>query len=408
MSGDDREAPSTTSPTLRVGEVLSVGGLSHGRLMALAAAAPAGADDPVIEAVAGALQADHAAVVVPQVEPDDVDPARPDRPYSLVRVRDLTFPDGTSRDVVVMRGDLKAVLAKATSGRQSRALLRKNANHSSLFGERPLVIAAAPVAEDGTVGDFRLQGFVGLRPARPHDGDDPGPAESGWTRATVWSVSLRYQHWINVILIFLLSCTGYYMMDPFFGPTARAGVPTGYLMGWVRMIHFSAGFAWLLVGVTRSVLAFTSRDRFLRWPTLWPLKSKADVRHLGEVAKHYALIKDEAPLYMAHNPLQQLAYTSIYVACGVQMATGFVLYGLHHMSSPFWAFVSSPVHWFGIGPIRLLHAMLMFLLWAFVIMHIYLAVRADSLERHGGVSSMVNGGVWLRRGSKPVDAPEVE
>ena len=53
------------------------------------------------------------------------------------------------------------------------------------------------------------------------------------------------------------------------------------------------------------------------------------------------------------------------------------------------------------------HARTAAALWAFVIAHVYLAIRADSIERHGGVSSMVNGGVWLRRGAKPEDAPEV-
>jgi Ni/Fe-hydrogenase b-type cytochrome subunit len=384
-----------------------IGGLSRGRLMALAAARTNGDDDPVTTAVADALQASHPDIETPTVWFRDVDPARPDRRYSLVRLRHLAQQDGSIRDVMVMRGGLADVLRASTTSRPNRSLLRKNADVVTRQGERPFAIAAAPVAPDGTVGEFVLQGFVGLRSITPHD-EDAGDGDSGWVRNTVWSVSLRYQHWINVVLIFLLSCTGYYIMDPFFGPTPRPGESTGYLMGWVRLIHFTAAFAWLLLGATRAVLAFTSRDRYQRWPTFWPLKSKADVRHLGQVMAHYALIKTEAPLYLAHNPLQQLAYTAIYLVCAVQMATGFILYGLHHQGHAFWALVSMPTHWFGIAPIRLLHTMLMFGLWAFVIMHIYLAVRADSLERHGGVSSMVNGGVWLRRGSKPVDAPEVE
>lgn len=417
MTTDERAAAGTPSAghasgeespaQLHVGEVVSVGGLSHARLMALAAARVTGDEDPVTAAVAAALEANHPDVEAPSVWLRDVDPARSDRRYSLVRVRHLAQHEGPSRDVVVMRGGLDAVLRESKGSQADRALLRKNADFVSGRGERPLVIAAAPVAPDGTVGEFVLQGFVGLRPFTPHD-EDAGDAESGWVRTTVWSASLRYQHWINVALVFILSCTGYYIMDPFFGPTARAGEPTGYLMGWVRMIHFAAAFAWLLTGTTRAVLAFTSRDRYLRWPTLWPLKSTKDVRHLGQVIQHYALIKDEAPLYLAHNPLQQLAYTGVYLAGGLQMVIGFSLYGLYHQSNAFWALVSTPTHWIGVPGVRLLHTMLMFGLWAFVIMHIYLAVRADSLERHGGVSSMVNGGVWLRRGSRPVDAPEVE
>ena len=404
---DVREAADDAPSTLRVGEVLSVGGLCHGRLMALAAAAPADTRDPVDAAVASALLADHPDIAVPRVEHEDVDPARADRRYSLVRIRDFSLADGTTRDLVVMRGELRSVLALAEVDREGRTLLRKNADHASEGGGRPLVIAAAPVGADGAAGPFQMQGFVALHTSGEHDGHDRESTDATWTRVDLWSVSLRYQHWLNVILIFVLSCTGYYIMDPFFGPSPRNGEPTGYLMGWVRLIHFTAAFVWLVVGATRVVSAFTSRDRYLRWPTLWPLKSKSDVHHLGAVVKYYAFLRRKALVYLAHNPLQQLAYTSLYVAAGAQMLTGFVLYGLSHQSNLFWAFVSTPVHVFGIAPIRLFHAMLMFALWAFAIMHIYLAVRADSLERHGGVSSMLNGGVWVRRGSTLVDHPDI-
>jgi len=49
--------------------------------------------------------------------------------------------------------------------------------------------------------------------------------------------------------------------------------------------------------------------------------------------------------------------------------------------------------------------MIMFLFWAFLILHLYLAVRADSLERHGGLSSMINGGIWLKKGTVTADDP---
>lgn len=397
----------TPVPQLQVGEIVSVGGLSHGRLLALAAAAPEDSADPVVTAARYALRMDHPAIEQPEVDSDDVDPATPDRRYSVLRLRGLQLPDGSTRDVMVMRGEGSAVLAASHAGRQARGLLRKNADHVSQRGSRPLVIAAAPIAADGTIGDYRLQGFVAVHAVHPHTEEDD-TEDGSWVRISLWSASLRWQHWINVALIFILSCTGYYMMDPFFGPSAAAGQDTGYLMGWIRLIHFTAAFAWIVVGATRIVAAFTSRDRYLRWPTLWPLKSRADLRHLRQVIGHYALISKEAPLYLAHNPLQQLTYTMLYVVGGLQIGTGLVLYSLAYPGHPFWDLIATPIHWFGIPPIRLVHTMVMFGLWAFVIVHVYLAVRADSLERHGGVSAMMNGGVWLRRGSKPVDAPEVE
>ncbi|WP_211340853.1 Ni/Fe-hydrogenase, b-type cytochrome subunit [Xylanimonas allomyrinae] len=393
---------------LHVGEIHSSGGLSHGRLLALAAAGPADATDPVVGAAAAALVADHHEIPVPVVDPGDVDPATRTRRYSLVRVRDLAQPGGATRDVVVMRGAIPDVLAATRCSRQQRSLVKKNADRAFVRGERPLAIAAAPVSADDVVGEFRLQGFVAVTPYASHGTSDAGAAESGWTRVALWPAALRLQHWANVALIFVLSCTGYFIMDPFFGPTPVDGAASGFLMGWVRLVHFVAAFAWLVLGVTRFVLTFTSRYRNMRWQSFWPLWSKSDVRHLGGAVAHYALIKNDGPLYLSHNPLQQLTYTALYAACAFQMATGFTLYALYHVQSPFWALVAAPTTWLGVPTIRFLHAAIMFGLWAFVVMHIYLAIRADSLERHGGVSSMLNGGVWVRRGAHPVDSPPIE
>ncbi|MCL2424359.1 MAG: Ni/Fe-hydrogenase, b-type cytochrome subunit [Micrococcales bacterium] len=411
MTASD-EAVRAEVPRLQVGDVVCVGGLSHGRLVALAAAGQPATDDPVGEALGRSLSEQHPGIPAAAVLDDDVDRASPDRRYSLVRVRELAMPSGGSRDVMVMSGELNAVLGACKSSRAAASLLRRNARRSVARGGRPFVIAAAPVSADGTVGDYRLQGFVGLHQVGSGN-DYVSDTDESFIRVYLWSALLRWQHWLNVLLILTLSVTGYLIMNPSLlpAPAVQVGEASGYTMGWVRYIHFAAAFTWLVVGATRVVLAFVSSDRYLRWPTFWPLKSKADVRHLGQVLAHYAFIRREPPLYLAHNPLQQLAYTALYGAALLQMASGFVLYSLSDQtgSSWIWSVVGSAAHWgWGIAGIRLFHAVLMFLIWAFAIMHIYLAIRADSLERHGGVSAMINGGVWLRRGSKPVDAPEVE
>jgi Ni/Fe-hydrogenase b-type cytochrome subunit len=194
-------------------------------------------------------------------------------------------------------------------------------------------------------------------------------------------------------------------MDPMFGPTSFVGEQTGFLMGWVRFIHFIAAFGWLVEGLTRIWSAFTSSDRYLRWSSMWPLKNKKDFRNLGHTLLHYTFVKTEAPVYLGHNALQQLAYLAVYALCALQMVIGFALFSLYYPENPFWRFMSTPTHWIGVPAVRLLHVCVMFVLWAFVIIHVYLVFRADSTERHGGLSAMVNGGVWMKRGTQPVDAP---
>ena len=146
----------------------------------------------------------------------------------------------------------------------------------------------------------------------------------------------------------------------------------------------------------------------MRWETFGPFKKKQDWINFKETVGFYLFLRKESPLYVAHNPLQQMAYTSIYILGAFQMLIGVALYALPYKNTNlFWQILAAPNDWLGIPALRLIHALIMFAFWGFVIGHIYLAFRADSLERHGGISSMISGGVWMRRTSKPYDAPEL-
>ena len=392
---------------IRVARAYSVRKLSPGRLLAMAAVAPFDSEDPVDVALHASLRVNRPDIVPIRVPADEFSPATPKRKYSLVRVDDFPVED-VPKNVMIMRGDMESVLAKATISREERTLFIRNAEVMHMSGQRCLAVASAEIAEDGTVGEFFVEGFVAMvleKPSQVAKKFSSNPNE--WVRINIWSATLRFQHWANMALIVIMSMSGYYIMNPFFGPAAETGPDVGYLMGWVRLIHYVSAYLWLGLGFSRLVLSFTAKDRQLRWRSLWPLNSYEDVKGLWGTIQYYLFLKKEGPLYLAHNPLQQFAYTGIYVMCLIQMLSGIVLYGLYNQTDWFWVIVAYPMHWMGVSTIRMIHALIMFVLWSFVIVHVYLATRADALERHGGVSSMVNGGVWLRRGAKPVDAPEI-
>ena len=392
---------------IRVARAYSVRKLSPGRLLAMAAVAPFDSEDPVDVALHASLRVNRPDIVPIRVPADEFSPATPKRKYSLVRVDDFPVED-VPKNVMIMRGDMESVLAKATISREERTLFIRNAEVMRMSGQRCLAVASAEIAEDGTVGEFFVEGFVAMvleKPSQVAKKFSSNPNE--WVRINIWSATLRFQHWANMALIVIMSMSGYYIMNPFFGPAAETGHDVGYLMGWVRLIHYVSAYLWLGLGFSRLVLSFTAKDRQLRWRSLWPLNSREDVKGLWGTIQYYLFLKKEGPLYLAHNPLQQFAYTGIYVMCLIQMLSGIVLYGLYNQTDWFWVIVVYPMHWMGVSTIRMIHALIMFVLWSFVIVHVYLATRADALERHGGVSSMVNGGVWLRRGAKPVDAPEI-
>ena len=392
---------------IRVARAYSVRKLSPGRLLAMAAVAPFDSEDPVDVALHASLRVNRPDIVPIRVPTDEFSPATLKRKYSLVRVDDFPVED-VPKNVMIMRGDMESVLAQATISREERTLFIRNAEVMRMSGQRCLAVASAEIAEDGTVGEFFVEGFVAMvleKPSQVAKKFSSNPNE--WVRINIWSATLRFQHWANMALIVIMSMSGYYIMNPFFGPAAETGPDVGYLMGWVRLIHYVSAYLWLGLGFSRLVLSFTAKDRQLRWRSLWPLNSYEDVKGLWGTIQYYLFLKKEGPLYLAHNPLQQFAYTGIYVMCLIQMLSGIVLYGLYNQTDWFWVIVAYPMHWMGVSTIRMIHALIMFVLWSFVIVHVYLATRADALERHGGVSSMVNGGVWLRRGAKPVDAPEI-
>ncbi|AZA14345.1 Ni/Fe-hydrogenase, b-type cytochrome subunit [Corynebacterium choanae] len=392
-----------------VSETYSARRLTSGRLLAMAACTPADSTDPVDEAIVASLATNRPDIVRIPVAADNFHPATPERRYSLAKVTGFLI-DKKPQDLMVMRGTIDAVLAHATIDREEKTPFLKTAEFLERTGLRCLAVASAEILPDGTPGEFHVEGFIALALEKLSDArKEVAGNPNAWVRVNLWSATLRVQHWANLVLIVALSITGYVIMDPGILPQPMidpAG-PTPYLMGTMRFIHFVSGFGWIVLALTRLWLAFVARDRQLRWRSLWPLKSKKDVQGLIGTIRYYLFIDAHGPVYLAHNPLQQLAYTAIYGLCIIQIFSGLAIYGLYNHYNGFWRILSAPAGWIGIPNMRLIHALIMFLIWVFIIIHIYLAVRADSVERHGGISSMINGGVWLRRGTKPLDAPKV-
>jgi hypothetical protein len=112
------------------------------------------------------------------------------------------------------------------------------------------------------------------------------------------------------------------------------------------------------------------------------------------------------PTFVAHNPIQQLAYSGLYVLAVLQAMTGLALYGMYHPRGWLWKWFQWPVHWLGAPDVRLLHFLLMWGFWIFLVAHIYMVIRADTMERNGGLSAMLGGSIWLKRGVAFADAPD--
>ena len=137
---------------------------------------------------------------------------------------------------------------------------------------------------------------------------------------------------------------------------------------------------------------------------MFPIRPR-DWVNLFKQVKFYLMIQPEkAPHYLGHNPLQQLSYTALYGVAAVQVITGFAMYGQANPGGFFYKLAGwvAPLLG-GIQEAHFVHHVFTWLFLIFLPIHIYLAVRADHLERTGTISSIISGGRFVRSDEKYVD-----
>ena len=211
----------------------------------------------------------------------------------------------------------------------------------------------------------------------------------------LWHWPIRAMHWAAAISVAVLVVTGFYIGRPYFAPAPGEAIDH-YMMGRVRFLHFAAAGVLVATGIVR-VYWLRAGNRYERLNALFPL-SRKDFRNLLLVARKYLLMRWESgPHYLGHNPLQQIAYTSVYLIVLAQVATGFALYGLSNPDGFFYrVFGWQSLFLGGVPVVRFVHHVLTWVLLIFVPIHVYLALRADFTDRGGSISSIISGGRWVR------------
>lgn len=214
-----------------------------------------------------------------------------------------------------------------------------------------------------------------------------------FTWVYIWGAPLRVMHWLAAVCIVALVVSGLYIGRPYFSTHGEAS--SHFLMGRVRFVHFLAATVIVMTGIVR-VYWLIAGNRFERWNALFPVKVK-DFRNMIRMGTTYLNLRsDRQPHFVGHNPMAQLSYTGVYAMTALMVVTGFTLYGQSDPDSLiFRAFAWVPSLLGGLQGVRLVHHALT---WAFLIflpLHIYLAVRADYLERAGVVSSIITGGRFV-------------
>ncbi|MCK5447597.1 MAG: Ni/Fe-hydrogenase, b-type cytochrome subunit [Gemmatimonadetes bacterium] len=220
------------------------------------------------------------------------------------------------------------------------------------------------------------------------------PALPEYRWVYLWRWPLRVTHWVSAVTVVVLVVTGFYIGAPYFTTWGEAS--SHFLMGWARFLHFLAAALIVAAAILRFYWLFAG-NKWARWNALLPVRTK-NWKNMWKMLKYYFLVRQESmPHYLGHHPLQQLSYTAIYLLVIVQIVTGFAMYGLSNPGGLFHTVFSWVGPMFGgIQNARFAHHALSWILITFIPLHIYLAFRADVMNREGEMSSIFSGGRFVR------------
>jgi Ni/Fe-hydrogenase b-type cytochrome subunit len=373
---------------VEVGDPVAIAGAKAGEvLVAAALGARAGTKDPVDLALLSAAAREEDLRHYQQLAHE---PAVPEFRRSITRVRHLD----TGSEELVARGNLDDVLYLCRADQATRFRADSLAELADVHGFRAVGVARGEPRPEG--GDaWRFLGFIPVKATRLKSRRHEEPA--AFRYVPVWDWQLRTLHWLAFLAILTLCVTGYLMGT---GRVTYAGPKeVAFYLGYLRLVHFVAGWLLIATAILRIAGLFYGGTRYQRWRALFPV-SPRELKNLLQVLQNYLFCRfDQGPHYVGHNPLQQVAYTGIYLLAGVAVVTGLALYALY-----------APDHWFfryffwidqlvGSQYVRLIHLLMLWVFLAFIPIHIYLAIRADTVERDGAISSIFSGGRWCRKGS---------
>lgn len=229
--------------------------------------------------------------------------------------------------------------------------------------------------------------------------------EGSVTIYSVYSPWLRIFHWIMVLCVFTLFATGLYIGNPGFigtqGQEPTFAVASLFSMESIRYIHFCA--AWILIAafVLRVYGFIINRgDRLL--PKFW---TKLYWQGLVDTTLHYLFLR-RSHTPCLRNSLARTSYLGIYLLLFLEAITGFAMY---YMINPngMGAALFGPVNHLFVDEyvVHLVHHYIAWMFMIFVVVHVYMAFRADMMEQEGEISSMFSGVKFYRH--KPADIGDI-
>jgi Ni/Fe-hydrogenase 1 B-type cytochrome subunit len=208
----------------------------------------------------------------------------------------------------------------------------------------------------------------------------------------VYETPVRLWHWINALAITVLAITGYFIGSPL--PSMSGEASDHYVMGYIRFVHFAAGYILAIGLLGRLYWAFAGNSH-AREIFLHNILKKSYWEGVWHEVKWYLFMTKQPRAYLGHNPLAIFFMHWMFLWVAVFMIfTGFALYGegTGYDSWQYTLFSSWIIPLFGQSQdVHTFHHLGMWVIVCFVIFHVYVAIREDIMSRQSMVSSMISG-----------------
>lgn len=206
-------------------------------------------------------------------------------------------------------------------------------------------------------------------------------------RAYVWEFPVRLTHWVNFLCIIAFTVTGLYIGIPYVHADGASGQ---HIMGWMRFVHFVAGYAFLMSFLIRLYWSLMG-NRYASLKAFIPYTAQ-NWRDLFGTLAFYTFLSKKPPYAAGHTQLAAVTYLVVFALFAFQIVSGFALYSAGKPASVVFTILGGwllgVMH---LQTIRVLHHLAMYLILVFAMIHVYIAWWMDTVERNGIAGSMFGG-----------------
>ncbi|MDO8282657.1 MAG: Ni/Fe-hydrogenase, b-type cytochrome subunit [Thermodesulfovibrionia bacterium] len=204
-------------------------------------------------------------------------------------------------------------------------------------------------------------------------------------RVYVWEFPVRLTHWLFVLSIVAFAITGIYIGNPYL----YAYTTKEYIMGWMRFIHFVSAYVFLISFIIRMYWSLMG-NKYACVCSWFPFTAEKMGSFVAEL-KYYLLISRKPSYAVGHTVLAGFTYLIVFLLFIFEICSGFALYSVYHTGTV-WFVLGGWMRGFMYLPvIRLYHHLVMYVLIAFAIFHVYVVISSDSKEKSGLLLSIFNG-----------------